>query len=222
MTGKVLYTAENEYPTEQIPGFLEWYAFRHAPDLSRQGFLSCATYRAIEGGFNLLGLYELDSLAVFESPGYKGLQARDRFRANIAAHTLQRAHTVYVQRSLHPLQSIEDVPVIDADWLAMLRFDADEATRDEIVDWFGSTLGPRLESLGAKRFRIAHREGERPNSVTSRPQCLIVGEWTCRPPAGAQTWRELIERFALEARTVESYAGRRAFPWPDLAPEVTS
>ena len=74
-----------------------------------------------------------------------------------------------------------------------------------------------LASLGAKCFRIAHRQGERPNSVTTRPRCLIVGEWTRRPPAGAETWRELVEHFGSGLQAVETYAGRRAYPWPDAA-----
>lgn len=222
MTGKVLYTAENEYPPEDIPKFLEWYAYRHAPDILRMGFRSCATYRAVEGGFNLLGIYELESLAIFDSPAYKGMQPLDPYRAGVAARTLQRAHTLYVQRPLHPSGSIESEPALDADWLAMLRFDAAEAVENEIAGWFGQTMVPRLIALGAKRFRIAHREGERPNSVTTRPRCLLVAEWTRRPPAGGEVWRELIEAFGTRIQAVEWYAGKRAYPWPDVADGAAS
>ncbi|MCC6991528.1 MAG: hypothetical protein IT181_21185 [Acidobacteria bacterium] len=215
MTARVLYTAENEYPPAEVGAFLEWYAYRHAPDILRLGFQSCATYRAVEGGFNLLGIYELASLAIFESPGYRNMQPRDPYRAGVAARTLKRAHTVYVQRALHPVEVAAELPALDTDWLAMLRFDATAAVEDDIIGWFGAAQGPRLLGLGAKRLRIAHREGERPNSVTSRPRCLIVGEWSCRPPAGAEIWRELLAHFGSALQAVEYYAGRRAYPWPD-------
>jgi hypothetical protein len=222
MTGRVLYTAENEYPPADIPAFLEWYAFRHAPDVLRAGFPNCATYRAVEGGFNLMGVYELESLAIFDSPAYKGMQPRDPYRAGVAARTLQRGHTLYVQRPLYPGGTIETAPALEADWLAMLRFEAAAAVEDEIADWFGQTMGPRLVSGGAKRFRIAHREGERPNSVTTRPRCLIVAEWARRPPPGAELWGELIEAFGGRIQAVEWYAGHRAYPWPDVADEAAS
>lgn len=215
MTGAVLYTAENEYPPAEVDAFLNWYAYRHAADIYRLGFQNCASYRAVEGGCNILGIYELDSLAIFDTPGYKSLQPRDPYRAGVAARTLERAHTVYAQRQLHPVEARDDMPALDADWLSMLRFGAAEATEQALAEWFPKNLGPRLMGLGATRFRIAHRSGERPGSVTTRPRCLIVGEWRHRPPAGAEIWRELSAHFAAAIDAVDYYVGYRAYPWRD-------
>ena len=85
MAGEILYTAENEQPSDSLDKFMEWYAWRHVPDVYRLGFLTCASYRAVEGGFNVLGIYELKSVSIFETPGYKNVQPKDNYQPPIVA-----------------------------------------------------------------------------------------------------------------------------------------
>ncbi len=215
MSGPILYTAETEYPVEHRGQFLQWYAYRHAPDIYQVGFHSCASYRAIEGGLNILGIYEIPGPELFDSPGYRAIQPHDPYRAAMAARTTERAHTVYAQRQLHPVETRDDMPALNADWLSMIRFAASEATEAEILRWFPTGAGAGLVEQGARRFRIAHRSAERPGSVTSRPRCLIVGEWPDRPPPGAEAWRDLTAHFGDALGEIDYYTGYRIYPWPD-------
>ena len=44
-----LYTSELDIPEEHIDAFVNWYAFRHAPDIYQIGFDVCTSYRGIAG-----------------------------------------------------------------------------------------------------------------------------------------------------------------------------
>jgi hypothetical protein len=215
MAGDILYTAENEQPADNLDKFMEWYAWRHVPDVYRLGFLTCASYRAVEGGFNVLGIYELKSVGIFHTPGYKNVQPKDHYQPPIAARITARAHTTYRQRPLYPARSTEEMEGLDADWLALLRFAASPDTEEAIIRWFRDDGGRKGFDSSARAMRIAHRDGERPASVTHRPRCIIAAECDTRPPPGAQFWEPLQRRFGSAVTDADFYVGRRVYPWPD-------
>ena len=62
-----------------IEPFLRWYAYRHAPDVFRAGFSTCACYRTDDGGMNLFDIYEIPSSSLFEAPYYRGMRGRDPY-----------------------------------------------------------------------------------------------------------------------------------------------
>ena len=55
----LLYTAELDLEEGDIKPFLDWYAYRHAPDLVPLGFESSACYSTIGGDMNLFDIYEI-------------------------------------------------------------------------------------------------------------------------------------------------------------------
>ena len=48
MATPLLYTAELDLADADIEPFLEWYAYRHAPDVYEVGLLTCSCYRALD------------------------------------------------------------------------------------------------------------------------------------------------------------------------------
>ena len=66
-----LYTSEMDLAPEHIDAFVQWYAFRHAPDIYQIGFDVCTSYRGVAGDMNILDLYEIDSVDIFDTPQYR-------------------------------------------------------------------------------------------------------------------------------------------------------
>lgn len=208
-----LYTAENEYAPEFLHEFGHWYANRHAPDVFRLGFQSAASYRAVEGGLNVFGIYEIPSPDIFLTPDYKSIGGLDPHRAAvIEGRVSRRAYTLYEQRLLHPAGGGGDVPRLNADWLSVLRFAAQDAVDPEIARAVEAE-GVLPASAGLMRVRFGRRKGERPDSVTDRPSCILVAEFASRPDEGAATWLPLTERFEGSFSNVMYYTGYRAYPW---------
>src|SRR5262249_50406494 len=65
-----------DIPADKEADFNRWYNEEHlAERMSVPGFLNAARYEAVKGGPKHLAVYELESPAVLESPGYKEVQA---------------------------------------------------------------------------------------------------------------------------------------------------
>lgn len=214
MSRPILYTAELDYPEEALAGFLEWYAFRHAPDLYACGFRSCACYRAVEGGMDIVDVYEAPSASVFTTPRYRSLADRDRYVAAILSKRRAKAHTVYEHEMLAPAPAGEMAP-LDADWLSLLRFAAVPEADDRVGAWLAREEAPRLAALGAKRLRLAFRGIDHPAYTTHRPRGLVLVEWPHRPPPEAELRQRLAAAFAVTVSALDAFIGYRLYPWPD-------
>ncbi|MGJ7502855.1 hypothetical protein ACSFBF_21015 [Variovorax sp. ZT5P49] len=67
----LLFVASDVEPADDAD-FNRWYDQEHVEERVRiPGFLSGARYFSLEGGRKYLGLYRTESLAVFDSPGYR-------------------------------------------------------------------------------------------------------------------------------------------------------
>ena len=65
----LLYTAELDLAEPDVKPFLDWYAYRHAPDLVPLGFGSSACYGATGGDMNLFDIYEIPNHDIFFQSG---------------------------------------------------------------------------------------------------------------------------------------------------------
>lgn len=73
-TGLLMVWAD--VPADREDEFNRWYTEEHVAErLTVPGFLSAARYEAVKGGPKHLACYELESVAVLESPAYRRLQA---------------------------------------------------------------------------------------------------------------------------------------------------
>ncbi len=208
----LLYTAELDLAEPDIRPFLDWYAYRHAPDLVPLGFQSSACYRTTGGDMNLFDIYEIPNHAIFAGAGYQRMNARDEYAAAILARRRNKAHTIYEQ---HPLSLKELAPQgrLDADWIAVLRFDSavEAGTVAELLageDWHGS---------GIDMIRLGTRTTDHPVYTTDRPRFILSLEGQCRPAGVQATIERLLQDIGAKAPLSRklNFEGQRIYPWPD-------
>jgi hypothetical protein len=211
MTTPLLYTAELDLAEADVEPFLQWYAWRHAPDVWRLGFQSCACYRVLDGDMNLFDLYELPTWDVFETPAYLGMGMRDPYMAALMVKRRNKAHTVYEQQIIAPEPS---GPCFDADWISVFRF----AVPDEAEETIAELLvrhQPLLSASGLRRIRFATRGKDHPRNPTFRPRCMVVAEWDDRPPEDCGIPDLLFDAAGDTISDDSAFMGQRVYPLPD-------
>ena len=211
MSLPLLYTAELDLAEADIEPFRQWYANRHAPDVYQCGFLTCTCYQAEEGDMNLLDMYELPDASAFRSERYRGMPGRDPYMADLMAKRRDKAHTIYAQHLIAP---DEDGAWLNADWIAVFRFDSPASADAAVINALAIEVG-HLRDLGIRRVRFACREQDHPSYTTTRPRCLVVAEWPHRPPAEADLANRLRSRFGAQIANPNVFVGHRIYPWPD-------
>ncbi len=211
MTGPILYTAELELADADIPGFRDWYGHRHASDLYESGMRVCTCYRAIEGGLTIIDIYEADDWAVFETPTYRGIGARDPGNAAILAKRTNKAATVYANT---PGFGPATGP-FRADWVSLARFDAPQATEALLRDGLANGAAASLLASGAHRVRLVARTKDHPRNGTFRPRLMLLAEWQARPLAAAGLASWLAATLGSTPAGLDVFVGQRLYPWPD-------
>ena len=208
-----LYTSELDIPEEHLDDFVNWYAFRHAPDIYQIGFDVCTSYRGIAGDMMIMDLYEIDSVDIFDTPQYRGIAQSDPYSAAILAHRSNKAHTIYSQLFVAPAP-VDSRALLNADWIGALRFEFADADRSALLDYLDSGETERILLAGAKRVRLAVRTKAGPKHVSSRPSCMLLTEWP-EQPAIADIGARLSDRFGPLVREQSFFVGYRLYPWPD-------
>jgi len=217
----ILYTAELDLPTADLDAFAAWYAGRHAADLYRAGFQVCTSYRAVEGGMNVLNLYQLPSWEIFESPLYRAIGPRDAYGKTVTAGARDKANTPYsLQLTLATPANGESG--IDADWISVFRCAAAPDIERAITESLTGGEAERLFAVGAKRVHCAHRERPHPQAASHRPRSVIVVEWRERPPNAEAFAPGTTKRFRDQLTEISTFIGYRVYPWPDRGAAVTT
>ena len=211
MDAPLLYTAELDLANDDIEPFLQWYAYRHAPDVYEVGMLSCTCYRVTGGDMNLFDLYELPASDLFETARYKAMGSGDPYMAALMAKRRNKAHTVYEQRLILPPA---EAPSLNADWMSVYRFALPEDAEPVVIEALIRHM-PLLSITGLKRLRFAARGQDHPRNPTFRPSHMIVAEWEEQPPADTGIPGLLFEVAGDAISGDSAITGRRAYPWPD-------
>lgn len=199
----LLYTAELDLEEADVASFLQWYGFRHAPDVYEVGLLSCTCYRVFGGDMNLFDLYELPDWSLFETPRYQGMRGRDPYMGPLMEKRRNKAHTIYEQRLITPPAA---APSLGGDWVSVVRFAAPAGLDQDLSDALTGLPGP-------SRIRYATRGKDHPRNPTFRPRCMVVTEWPGRPDADLSG---LVRRVGGSAITdLDAFTGHRVYPWPD-------
>src|ERR1051326_8406244 len=209
MTIALLYAAELDLDEADVEPFLQWYAFRHEPDVYQVGFSRCSCYRVAGGDMNLFDLYELPSWDLFETPAYRAMRGRDPYMDALMARRRAKAHTVYDQVVVAPAA---EGPCLDADWISVLRFAVDEEA-DEAIAVALARHQPLMAVSGLRRVRYAVRGRDHPTNPTCRPRCLVVAEWEARPPADGGGIPGLLFEAAGGVEEDTMVVGERVYPW---------
>ena len=211
----ILYTAELDLAEADMPSFYDWFASRHVPDLQASGFGACACYRAVEGGMDILDVYELQDTDAFKRPRYLEMGKRDSYAAAILGRRTDKSNTVYTQRVLGGTRADAALP-LDADWVSLIRFDApasSAAAFEAILKREAASLSKR----GAFSIRFAERGPDHPTHSSHRPRFIALAEWAARPGVDASL-AALLDGAGLSGITnIKPFTGYRVYPWPDDA-----
>lgn len=211
MTIPLLYTAELDLEEADVEPFLQWYAWRHAPDVYQAGFQTCTCYRVLDGDMNLFDLYELPSWDLFETERYQGMRGRDPYMDALMAKRRNKAHTVYRQCVIAPDASR---PSLDADWISVFRFTVPDDA-DETIAAILTRHQPLLAASGLRRIRYALRGEDHPRNPTFRPRSMVVAEWDDRPPQDCGIPDLLFDAAGEAIQDDSAFVGERVYPWPD-------
>jgi hypothetical protein len=210
----LLYTAELDLAESDIKPFLDWYAYRHAPDLVPLGFESSACYGTTGGDMNLFDIYEIPNRDLFYGAGYRRMNERDRYAAPILEKRRNKAHTIYRQHHVDSLSSEAGIR-LDADWITVTRFDSSHE-----ADGIAQVLSRRAEAWRRENVagvRLGSRTTDHPVYTTTRPHFMVLVEWQGQPMAGTALIEGLMRGLAAEG-TVSSqitFEGHRIYPWPN-------
>jgi hypothetical protein len=208
----IFYVAELEIGEAALPTFSAWYAHRHAPDLFMLGFRSCTSYRAIEGGMAVVDMYEAEVWEIVASEPYRRMKARDLHAAPALVGRTDFTHTIYVH---HPRWPTDPDARLDADFVTLARFAAEEAAEERLAAWLAGSGAAQMEAMGAQRVRLLRRGPDHPTLKSRRPRCALVAEWQVEPPAEGRGVAMLPPAMAQGLTPDQHFCGRRLYPWPD-------
>jgi hypothetical protein len=208
----LVYVVEIDLPQGGLATFRDWYAHVHAPHLYEAGFTTCTSYRAVRGRMDIVDVYQAPGWSIFESAAfarYRRIAAADPhlppFMAGIA-----NIRTPYIAR---PETGTAAGEPLAADWLAILRFDADDGALAAVTAWLGAGGAADLSARGVVRTRLLGRTRPAPTGTSDRPAAALMMESTRDPgvalPAGAPA--------VLTAAAGPHFTGHRLYPWPDAA-----
>lgn len=216
-----LYTSELDIAAEHLEAFVQWYAFRHAPDIYQIGFDVCTSYRGVAGDMAILDLYEIDSVDIFDTPRYRAIAPADPYFDRVLSHRTAKAHSVYSPVYVAP-EPVDSRPLLNADWLSVERFDHSGGADEPLVQYLADAEAERILLAGAKRVRLARRTKAGPKHVSQRPRWMLLAEWA-QPPAITDIGQRLQAQFGDNVSQRSSFRGYRLYPWadrPDLLPEA--
>src|SRR5437879_13767779 len=75
--GRGIFMVYVDIDAQHVEEFNEWYNKEHLPELlSVPGILSAARYEAVKGGPQYLACYELESVAVMQTPAFTRSEER--------------------------------------------------------------------------------------------------------------------------------------------------
>lgn len=211
----IFYTAEVEFPGAGVEAFIDWFSGRHAADLFKAGFSTCACYRALEGEYTILDVYQAASWDVFTTEEYAAC-SRDNYATGILAHARGHQNTVYEYLPLPVEIAGDPLAPIDADWFSSIRFDIDPEAEDRLVAALAGQEAPRLRGMGAETVRLVRRTRDRPAATPSRrPRYALTVEWRDEPPPLETLLRGLDRFLAQPLGARDGFVGVRVFPWPN-------
>ena len=180
-----LYTARSDVPPEDLARVERWYATRHAPDLLAAGFYSAQVFYSEVGGPLICNLYEIPGRALFDTPAYKAVAARDTEGPAVIALMSNRSNTIYAQaltagvaRPVTPWADGNRTGALTAACLSTVRLEVPEAADARLLDWYRTHELPRQQARpGFRAARVCRQDGLHPVAASRDPRWFIITEW---------------------------------------------
>jgi hypothetical protein len=217
MSDPIFYLSELEFAPEAVAPFMHWYAWRHAPDIFKAGFETCASYVRLEGAPAVVDVYQGPTWDLFLGAGYQA-RAKDPYSREILKARLGGPNTIYGYTAYAGPAGSSELTKIDCDWMSLLRFDADDPAERAVVAWLPEELR-RLTPAGARTLRLVHRTKDHPTLAPStRPRLALFAEWDQPPLPPADLLAAIGRVLGRDLAPDAGFTGLRAYPWPDHAP----
>jgi len=171
-TGLLMVWAD--VPADKEAEFNRWYNEEHlAERLAVPGFLSAARYEAVKSGPKHLACYELESVAVLDSPAYKRVREHPtewtkRCSPEVIGTTcIRNVYTMIHPGTVTPAMARDGM----APALQIGRMDVPPAIDEEFNSWYNTIYVPNYEKVpGVIR-------GRRYRAVTGTPTYLTLYEF---------------------------------------------
>ena len=194
-TGLLMVWAD--VPADREAEFNRWYNEEHVAErLAVPGFLSAARYEADKGGPKHLAVYELDSVAVLDSPAYRRIQANPTpWTKRCGPDVIGTTYIRNVYTMIHPAAV---TPAVAASGMAPAlqigRMDVPAEVDTEFNAWYNTVYVPNYEKVpGVIR-------GRRYRAVAGTPTYLTFYEFT--HPAVSESAAWLAQRDAVPVSAV--------------------
>jgi hypothetical protein len=185
MTLPTLYTARSDVRAEDLARVERWYETRHAPDLLAAGFYSAQVFYSEIGAPLVCNLYEIPGRALFETPAYKAVAARDVEGPEVIALLSSRSNTIYAQ------VLTAGVPMPRASWasgdrtggleapcIGTVRFDVPPDAEARLLQWYRTHELPRQQQRpGFRAARVCRQDGLHPTAASRDPRWFVITEW---------------------------------------------
>lgn len=192
-TGLLMVWAD--VPAAQEDEFNRWYNDEHLPErMAIPGFLGGARYEAVKGGPKHLACYELDSVAVLDSPAYKHVQANPTpWTKRVGPQAIGRPFIRNVYTMIHPIAlPAEAARAPMAPSLQIGRMDVPPEVDREFNDWYNTIYVPNYEKVpGVIRGRRYRAVEGAPTYLTlyefEHPKVSESAEWLAQRDASPAT-----------------------------------
>ena len=100
--GRGIFMVYVDIDAQHAPEFNEWYNKEHLPELlSVPGILSAARYEAVKGAPKYLACYELESVAVMQTPAFKN-RPRTPWGQKVSPSVIGKNLTRIVGEQIYP------------------------------------------------------------------------------------------------------------------------
>ena len=144
--------------------FNEWYDDEHIPlRMAVPGFRSAQRYR-VRGTRNYLVVYEMDSLAVLQSPPYLAVKNNPSARTKTMLGSVTGFTRYIAEEASHHEKEVATAGALNAPCLHSVFFDVPPERHVEFRDWYGKEYVPLLFEcknwLLLRRFHIVDGEPE--------------------------------------------------------------
>ena len=156
---KGMLFSQMEPPPEIEAEFNDWYETEHIPArLALPGFSRAVRYRECGAERKYLAIYEIDDLAVLESPGYNVVKTQPSERTAFMLKSV-KGFTRYTCTQTYDSRSVADAP----EYLSAVAFAVPEALRARVDDWHANEEIPLLmrcaDWLRVRRYRVISADG---------------------------------------------------------------
>jgi len=148
--GSALLMVWADVPADKEPEFNRWYNEEHVPErLAVPGFLDGARYEAVKGGPKHLACYELEDVAVLESPAYKRVQQNPTpWTRRCSPEAIGTTYVRNVYTMIHPTALSADAAGCGmAPSLQIGRMDVPPEVDGAFNDWYNTIYVPNYEKV---------------------------------------------------------------------------